>query len=165
MPLGAGVCPAGTSAAGYGVPDAGTSPNSAIFPDPLTGLPQTGRSVNSATGDYTFTADGRTQGMATVPQLVYLAVKTVFGSAALSPGAIQPLGVDISNVQEQGPNFERQISSALATALSPLVRQGLVTILGLKLLPVDNPDGVAPYLTWRDNTTGRTFNLAVTQGP
>jgi hypothetical protein len=165
MPLGAGACPAGSSSAGYGVPDQGNNPQNAIFPDPRTGLPLTGRNINSATNDYTFTSDGRTQGMPTVNQLVYLAVKTVRGSAALSPSALQPLGLDLSKAQEIGPDFERQISAALASALSPLVRQGLITIVGLTWLPVDNPDGAAPWLQWQDNTTGRTFNTSVATGP
>ena len=159
MSLGAGLCPAGTSAAGYGVPDTGTVPNGALLPDPITGLPQTGRNVNTATGSYTFTADGRTQGMATVPQLVLLAIKTARGSSALGP-----FGLDMSKVQEQGTNFERQMSAAIAGALSNLVRQGLVTIVSFQMLPVDNPDGVAPYVRWRDNTTG-TFNATAVLGP
>ncbi len=159
MSLGAGLCPAGTSSAGFGVPDSGTVPNNALLPDPVTGLPQTGRNVNTATGSYTFTADGRTQGMATVPQLVQLAIKTARGSSALGP-----FGLDMSKVQEQGTNFERQLSAALSAALANVVKQGLVTLVGLTWLPVDNPDGAAPILEWRDNTTGVAFGTNVTNG-
>lgn len=156
------------------MPDNGTQPNNATFPALQTGLPQTGRYINPATNSYAFTPDGRTQGMSTVSQLVYLAIKTARGSAALSPSATQPLGLDLSNASEQGPDFERQMSAAFNAALSPIVRQGLITVLGFQFLPVDNPDGAAPLVLWRDNTTGgqfatntsgRTFNTSTVVGP
>jgi hypothetical protein len=153
------MAPAGTSSAGYGVPDSSTAPINALLPDPLTGLPQTGRNINTTTGSYTFTADGRTQGMSTVQQLVQLAVRTAWRSSAL--GAF---GLDMSKVQEQGTNFDRQLGGALALALANLTRQGLITIVNISYLPVDNTDGVAPYLKYRDNTTG-TFNYAAVLGP
>lgn len=156
MSLGAGFCPAGTTAAGYGVPDTGTVPNNALMPDPLTGLPQTGRNINTATGSYTFTADGRTQGMTTVSQLVQLAIRTQRGSSAL--GAF---GIDMSKVQEQGTNFERQLGAAIVLALSNLIKAGLVTVIGITWLPVDNTDGTAPYVKWRDNTTGQVVPTAI----
>lgn len=174
MPLGAGRCPAGTSAAGYGVPDAGTSPTNALFPDQRTGLPQTGRLINPSTGDYVFTADGRTQGTSTAAQLVYLAIKTARGSAAMSPSSLAPLGLDLSKASEQGPDFERQISAAFSAALAPIVKMGIITIIGLTWQPVDNQDAAAPLLKWKDrttggqfftNTSGQTFNANTVVGP
>jgi hypothetical protein len=150
MPIGAGLAPAGSSAAGYGVPDAAIANTNGIFPDPLTGVSQTGRLFDTSIGSYDFTADGRTQGEPTVKQQVKLALKTVLHSSS-----VQTLGIDFSNASEQGTNFLNQIASAVAASLSVLVRNKLVTIVRVFAQPVDNNDGTAVFVGWIDNTNGQ----------
>lgn len=158
MPIGAGLCPAGTSPAGYGVPDQGTSPVNAVLPDPTTGLQSTGRLIDPATGSYQFTADGRVVGTPTVRQRMLLALRTVRGSSA------QPnLGIDFSKAGEQGLDFAAQVAAAVGLACAPLVQAGLVQLLQVVPQPVDNPDGAAFVAQWRDLTTGKYD--ATTVGP
>ena len=141
MPVGAGLCPAGFSPAGYGVVEVAVAPNLVPLPDPQTGLSQTGRFVDQATGDYTFTADGRVQGMPTVYQLVLLAVERA----------------DVSSLTEKGPNYKQQVASILQDALSYLVTSKQVEIKRIVVLdrsPGQNPDATVAMVFWKDLTTG-----------
>lgn len=159
MPLGAGFAPAGTSAAGYGVPDSATVPNNALLPDVRTALPMTGRFINPATGDYSFTADGRIQGMATVPQLVLLAIMTVQGSSV-----IPTLGETFTKIQEQGPNLAQQMNAAMTNALSDLVKRKYVKINSVTVQQSpSNIDAATILMKWTDLTTGLEYNNTVGQ--
>lgn len=159
MPIGAGYAPAGTSAAGYGVPDAATVPNNAVLPDLRTGLPQTGRFINPKTGDYVFTADGRLMGMDTVPQLVLLALMTTLGSSAI-PG----LGEEFSKIQEKGPSFLQQITSKVNSALADLIQRKFVKVNSITVQePPSNPDAGTCLIQWTDLTTGLAHSNTVGQ--
>jgi len=150
MPVGAGLAPAGTSYAGYGTPDPGAVPNNSTLPDTVTGLPRGGRYINPQTGSYQFTADGRLQGMANVNQLVLLAATTKIGSSVLPK-----LGQNLAGIQEQQGDFQRQCATAVANALSDLVRSKLVELLSVTVQQAPgNPDGVAIFFQWRDLTAG-----------
>ena len=150
MPIGAGLAPAGTSIAGYGTPDTAAVPNGATLPDIVTGLPRGGRYINPQTGSYQFTADGRLQGMANVNQLVQLAITTNRGSAVL-----QTLGQSFTSVQEQQGDFQRQCATAVAVALSDLVRLKLVALLGVTVQPAPgNSDAAEVFFQWKDLTEG-----------
>jgi hypothetical protein len=148
--IGAGFQPAGLSSAGYGVPSGATSPNGATLPDATTSLPQTGRFINFQTKDYSFTSDGRIQGMGTTEQLVLLALTTVFGSSA-DPA----LGQMYTSIQEKGTNFQQQATSAVQSALSDLIKRGFITLDGVGVLePPGNPDAGAILVAWTDLATG-----------
>lgn len=150
MSRGAGFCPAGCSPAGYGTPDVIGPPNTVILPDPVTGLPQTGRFIDPVTKDYVMTADGRLQGMPTVRQLVQLVVQTTFGSSAMPS-----LGIDFSSVREKGDGFLQRVTAVLTNAMAPIVSQGLVRVDNVTVLNTTNPDGVNAYMNWTDLTTGQ----------
>lgn len=139
MPVGTGLSPAGTSQAGFGVVDAGPVPGVVPLPDARTGLPQSGRFLNQQTGDYVFTNDGRVVGMPTVPQLVLLALLN---------------NVDLSRVQEKGPNFRQFLASVVQDALGDLIAQGLVLLTGVQVLE-PNPDAGLALVSWLDLTTGQ----------
>ena len=155
MPIGAGLAPAGLAAAGYGVPDTTTIPNNACLPDPLTGLPQTGRLLDPITKDYVFTADGRLQGTPTSRQLMQLAVRTTLGSSA-SP----TLGMDMSGVSEKGGDYSRRVASAVSSAVAPIVQRGLVTVNSVTIQDAAQsgaPDATIATVLWTDNMTGQQF--------
>lgn len=151
MPIGAGACPVGTSAAGYGVPDRAFAPNNAVLPDLRTGLPQTGRAIDPVKKSAFFATDGsgRLQGQGTVPQLVALALTTVRGSAAI------PLGQTFSLIQEKGANYTQQVTAAVQLAFADLVKQGLAQVVSVNVqTPPSNPDAGLAMVKWVDLTTG-----------
>lgn len=150
MPIGAGAAPAGTSAAGYGVPDAAFAPVNAILPAVRTGLPQTGRAIDPASKSYVMQVDGRLQGMATVPQLVGLAVTTIRGSSCLPT-----LGQTFSQIQEKGTNFVQQVTAAIQTALAGLIANKQVSLGVVSIVQSPTtPDTAIVQFTWTDLTTG-----------
>ena len=151
MPIGAGACPAGTSAAGYGVPDKAFTPNNAVLPDVRTGLPQTGRAIDPVKKSYFFAADGsgRLQGQATVPQLVALALTTIRGSDAI------PLGQTFSQIQEKGANYAQRVTAAVQLAFADLVKQNLAQVVSVSVqTPPSNPDAGLGLVKWIDLTSG-----------
>jgi len=137
MPTGAGLSPAGTSVAGVGVLDSGPQPGVVPLPDPKSGAPQTGRFINQLTGDYEFTADGRVQGMSTVPQLVVIALQDI----------------DLSAIQEKGPNFKQHLASVIQDALGSLIAQGYL-VLGPVTVLEPNPDAGLAVFEWYDQLAG-----------
>lgn len=148
MPIGAGFCPAGLAAAGYGIPDTGTQPLNAMLPDLRTALQQTGRAINPLTRDYVMRTDGRLQGVATVSQLVQIALTTQLGTSALAT-----LGIDMQSAREKGSDFQRQMATLVAGALSQLVQQGLVQLNAVIVSePPSNPDGGIAIVKWTDLT-------------
>jgi hypothetical protein len=150
MPIGAGLYPAGVSPAGYGVPDSAAVPNNAPLPGQTTGLPQTGRYIDPVTKDYVFTTDGRLQGLATVPQLVQLALTTILGSAAVTN-----VGQTFTLVQEKGAGFAQQMRAKVTSALSDLVKRNLVQIKSIAVdEPQSSPDAGIVRVRWIDLTTG-----------
>lgn len=141
MPVGAGRCRASAVPAGYGAIDVAPAPVLVPVPDPQTGLPQTGRFVDQTTGDYTFTVDGRVQGMPTVYQLVLLAIERA----------------DVSSLTEKGSNYKQQVATILQNALSALVVAKQVEIkrvVVIDRLPGTNPDATVAVVFWKDLTTG-----------
>jgi hypothetical protein len=150
MPSGAGNAPAGSSSAGYGVPDVAPNPLTGPLPDLRTGQPCTGRFLDPITKDYRFASDGRLLGMGTVPQLVQLALTTTFGSSC-----IPSLGQRFTLIQEKGANFSKQLTSAITNCLSDLVTRKLVQIVSVTATdPGTNPDAGLGVLQWLDLTTG-----------
>jgi hypothetical protein len=157
MPLGVGMAPGGSSSGGYGVPDSAAVPVNAVLPSPVTGFSQSSRALNPATNSYSFTPDGRIQGVATVPGMVQLALTTVVGSSAITT-----LGQSFTTIQEKGANYPSQVTSAISSALAYLVNQKLVQIISVSVADVaSNPDGTICQLSWRDLTTGITHSQSI----
>lgn len=147
MPVGAGGCPAGACSAGYGVPDAAVVPMLVPYPDPTTGLAQSGPFVNPATGDYLYTTDGRVQGESTVQALVRNALATEFNSSA-----VVGFGLRLKDIRDRGTNFLAKVRARAQSALAQLVGQGVIQIVSVTVADVVNPDGVFAFVTWRDLT-------------
>ena len=159
--IGAGGAPAGSSLAGYGVISLANVSINAPLPDPTpavglgTNFSTTCRllvpnAANGGRGDWAFTSDGRVVGCGTVRQNVQLALSTILGSAC-----VVNLGLDFSGLQEKGQNFQRQVATAVANALGPIVKQGLVAIRSVDVGDYQsNPDSALAYVRWADLTTG-----------
>jgi hypothetical protein len=138
MPKGAGFCSAGTSPAGFGLPDVAAVNVPSPLPDGLTGAPLTGRFINYTVGDYVFSSDGRINGMSTVQQLVLL---------ALLDGNI------LSGLDRKLPNYQRTIANRVQTALNPIILKGWCQLIAVTITdPSNNPDATAAYVKWKDLT-------------
>lgn len=154
--IGAGGCPSGSALAGYGVVDTAHSPIDAPLPDQATSFPTTCRllvpnAANGGVGDWAFTADGRVVGCGTARQLVQLAMTTVLGSSC-SP----TLGFDFAQIQEQGPNLQRQVATLSANALAPQVKAKVVQLQEVDAQQAEsNPDAVLATVKWKDLSTGQ----------
>lgn len=81
--------------------------------------------------------DGRLQGMATVAQLVLIAIKNI----------------DLSSLTEKGPNFQGVLKSLVAAALAELVAQKKIRIKQVTVLEPTSDSGFA-NVDWIDLTTG-----------
>jgi hypothetical protein len=138
MAGGAGLAPAGLSLGGFGSVFLPPVPNFVPLPDVRTGLSDSGRFINQRTGDYQFTSDGRLQGMPGVDQLVLLALLN---------------NIDLSALQEKGPNFARTLTSIVQTALSDLVTRKLILITSISVIEPRQDSGIA-VVNWLDLTTG-----------
>jgi hypothetical protein len=150
MPIGAGACPAGSSAAGYGVPDSAAVPINAVLPDVRSGLPQTGRAIDPVSKSYTFTPDGRLRGVATVPQLVQLALTTIRGTSV-----VPTLGQTFMQIQEKGANFAQVVAAAVNLAFADLVKQKLVQVVSVDVQqPPNSPDAGIGIVKWVDLSSG-----------
>jgi hypothetical protein len=148
VPLGAGHAPAGTCPAGYGVIDVAPAPNLTALPDPKTGLSQTGRYLNAPnaqTGkgmDYSFSADGRVQGMPTVYQMVLIAIENA----------------NFTQVQEKGPQWKTQLRTIVQNAVAYLVTSKQLQVKSIVVIDGmvgQNPDGAIAILNWFDVTMGQ----------
>jgi hypothetical protein len=142
VPLGAGFAPAGFAPAGFGSPDVAAANIPIPLPDPLTALSLTGRNLNFNAGtqqaDYIFSADGRIAGMATMQQLVLL---------ALFNGNI------FTGLDRKLANYQRTIAGRVTTALSPYIKKGWLQLLSVDVVfPTGAPDATAATVTWRDLT-------------
>jgi hypothetical protein len=138
------MCPAGIAPAGYGTPPAAPIAQTVPYPDPLTGLAQSGYQIG--TGDYTFTADGRIVGAPTVKTLVEHAILTAYNSSA-----VVGFGLNAPNGVKAG-NYAQQVSACLTNALAALVTQGLIQIVKVTVTNMSNPDGTVGMLAWKDLT-------------
>lgn len=159
MPLGAGAAPAGSSSAGYGVPDSATVGNATLLPDLRTGMSQTGRYIDPTTKSYVFTADGRLRGLGTVAQLMQLAMSQVRGSSCVPDD-----GQTFGTIREKNFDFRNRIAAAVASATAKITKQGLVQVISVDLVePTAKPDAGVATVAWRDLTTN-TFDRT-TIGP
>ncbi len=141
---GFGIQPAGTTSAGFGAPSRGAEEGGVILRDVNTGASFGSRSIDPRTGDYVMDENGRLVGMNNVRQLVELAVL----NAAPALGAIDRLN----------DSFERAATAVLTDACEPIVRQGLIAIVGVRGVRIGVRGGLrqgqAIYeFLWRDLTT------------
>jgi hypothetical protein len=128
------------------LPTTAPLPQTTIYPDPSTGVSQTGRLLDPSSKQYIYTSDGRIAGMPTVPQLVTLAFNTKKFRSALPN-----LGQTFGEVLEKGPNFQRAMATKAHDALSYLIGQKMVQLVAVNVLE-PRPDAGYVEVVWRDLT-------------
>lgn len=138
--IGAGLCPAGTSAAGFGVPAVGATSG----PNPYG----TGAYVDPIRRDYSFDASGNRLKTGTVVQLVQLALATAYNSSSLDGLGLKAFGPVLT------PAAVATISDNHTKACAHIVAQGLMRILSVSVTPTFAGQAQV-VLTWIDLTTGR----------
>ena len=153
---GAGNQGAGASSAGGGTPATASVPSGAFLFDPWTKASHSARKVDPHTRDYVLDkGSGRIVGVNYVRAAVQMSIHTVKRSSA-----IWEMGHDLPSIQRIAPNIEKQILSTLTDALGPLIRLGLVEVVGFTQFKVGdgvnglNRGAVFGRLEWRDLTTG-----------
>lgn len=122
--LGAGFSPFGSSYAGYGVPASSTLPNTTVLISSTFGVPGQTRFIDPVTGDYVFNANGRIIGGNAIQQMVYLAIKTVKGSCAVTD-----LGQSFSKVQTIGANYITLVKNEVNNALKYMIDNRLIQLI------------------------------------
>ena len=146
--LGFGSHPAGSVSAGLGSPDTTVAPGGKLFREPTYGYSTGSRFIDPLTKDYRFDEYGRIVGMDDVKQLVYLAVSTTQGTAAM-----RDLGQTIRLIQRVTSNIETRVEFTLRNALRRLTDAGLIEVDGVSVQIV-RPGVVLARLRWRNLLTG-----------
>lgn len=98
--------------------------------------------------DYVIGDDGRIEGMDDVQQLVVLAVTTTLGSSSDSD-----LGQTLRSIDRITSNIEKRVESTLTQAVSRLVADGLIQVLGVRVTIV-RPGVVHVRFQWRNLLSG-----------
>lgn len=151
MPLGAGLQPAGASPAGFGAPTQTGLGSNVVLPDTSVGGSHGSRKIHPVTRDYVMNDAGRIEGMNNVQQLVQLAVTNA-----------EP---QLMALDRLDGGFEKGILSILSTAVSSLVEQGLIEVVGVKVR-MNKEGGLQPgqavtLFQWRDRTTNEERSESV----
>ena len=144
MSDGFGNQPFGSSPYGIGTPAVYPGLGGAILRDAKTGASLGSRRIDPRTRDYVVDSNGRILGMSKTQQLVYLAVSTTKGSAAM-----RSLGHELAKIDRISGNFFRRLSTTLHAAVQDLVNSGLIVVLGVRAQLV-RPGVVYVALKWRD---------------
>jgi hypothetical protein len=142
--LGAGLCPAGSSAAGFGSPAIADENGNTVLPL-ANGGTGTGRYIDPQTRDYVATADGNLQGLGSAAQDVWLTL------AAFSGG---PRMLNESSIAK----YEIDIRAALA----PLVARGLITLRSIVIArAADTPTRLSTAIRWIDTSSGQELTTSI----
>lgn len=145
--VGAGACPMGSSPLGFGVPGSiGSAVPAALRkPDATIGAAV---AINPKTGDYELDANGHRIGSDPVPPMVFLALRTIKGSAATTdlgigefPGT---LDVDVGT----------RLRALVDAALSALVTAGLIDVVDVATARAGTSSATLT-VEWRDLTSGK----------
>ncbi len=126
--------------------------------DAATGESHSARYIDPVTRDYVMDEYGRLLGMSYVRQCVQLAVHTERGSAA-----VQSMGHRLRSLQRITSGFENVVFNVLTEAVAPLVRQGLIAVVGFTAYRVGDGENGLPRgaiygrFVWRDLAIGKNF--------
>lgn len=145
--IGAGACPAGSSPAGFGVPGSipSTYPRALVTTDARVG---SSAALNPKTGDYEIDATGQRVGSDAVPPMVYLALRTIKGSAATLD-----LGIgEFPKMRDE--DVGAKLRALVDDALAALVVSNLVSIIDVTAGPT-GPSGATITVKWRDLSSGQ----------
>lgn len=132
--LGAGVCPAGRSPYGFGMP---------AHADPQhPSVPVSSVWIDPQTQGYMRDSHGNFKPMGDAQQLVYIAISS------------------IQNFPEViGPDFEETVKTQVFNALLPYVQRNILQVLSVSSIILRHHSITRPqiYLHWRDMASGQEF--------
>jgi hypothetical protein len=144
IPYGAGNQPAGWTppSAYYPIP---SQVPYVVFPDPTSGLADTGRLIDQGTRQFVYTAAGDAQGMPSVAQCLLIAWGTIKLQATI------PTFV---------AGWENRVQSLYLNAARFLLANKLMSIVSFQTTRFGN-NGVKVNIKWRDLTTGIEYPYTV----
>lgn len=146
--LGLGACGIGSTPVGVGYTAPANSTAARLFLQPDGTRGDVAR-ISAVTGDFLLSATGEKVGWDGTSQKVYLALRTVLGSAA-----VQTLGIDLPTGVITA-NMEQRIRNAVLAALKALTTAGLIEVVDVTTKRAAQ-SGVQTTVTWRDTGTGQT---------
>lgn len=147
-PYGAGSQPAGWTPAGVYTPVASPSGPYVPFPDPETGLADTGRLIDTGTRQFVYAASGDPQGMPTVAQLVLIA----WGTIKLQ-----------KQIETFADGWQQQVQSIYTSAVQSLLsnKPPLMAITSFQMTRFGQSaqTGLSLVIKWTDLTTNTDFTF------
>lgn len=147
--LGIGRAPLGRSSLGYGSPSVANSTSMKALLDEF-GVKRNAMKINTVTGDFVRDpVTGIHLGMDSVQQQVYLALRTLKGSAV-----VQSLGIAFK-IKTLSETTEQKVKEAVATALLSLTSRSLIRVDSVKAERV-RMTGLSVLVTWTNLTTNET---------
>lgn len=158
---GFGVQPAGVSPAGYGKPSSASDPTGTVLRDELTGRPLDARKINPRTGAYERDANGRLLGMSSSRQIVLLAIRTTFGSAA-----DKEMGNKLRKLDRITDNFRFRVLTTITDSLRRQIDAGILRVDDFSVFKAGIKDGLRPGQTygrlhWFDLNISKPFEEVV----
>jgi len=147
--LGIGRAPLGRSSIGYGSPSVANSTSKKLLLDEF-GVQRNAVKIDTVTGDFVRDpVTGIHLGMDSVQQQVYLALRTLKGSAV-----VQNLGIAFK-IKTLSETTEQKVKEAVIAALLPLTSRALVRLESVKAERL-KMTGLSVVVTWTNLTTNET---------
>ncbi len=148
---GIGLQPAGATPGGFGEPSQQGLGTNVVLPDEKIGGSHGSRKIDPITRGYVMNDDGRLVGMSNVQQMVQLAVMKA--------------GPRLAEIDRLDGGFKNEMLKALTGAMSVLVNQGIIEIVGVTVR-MNSADGLKQgqatvLFNWRDRTTRKEFGTEV----
>ena len=146
MTLGMGICPFGSAPLGFGTPASSATNYAALLVKP-DGTRGDCCAIDTVTGDYLLDAAGNKVGGDSIPQMVYLALRTARGSSCVPDLGIGAFPATI------GDNITQRLTETVTTALSDMIAAKLIEIVTLTV-ERRGVGAVQIRLDWRNLITG-----------
>lgn len=147
MTLGAGHMPLGSIHCGYGIPSMVNSSAAKLWIKP-DGTQGNCALINPDTGDYVLDQYGNSVGGDSIPQMVYLALRTLFNSSAVSNFG---LDIDITN-QVISDSLKNRIKLSVFSSLKHMTDPKTITIVDVTVNRA-SATGLEINVEWRNNIT------------
>ena len=145
MTLGAGTSAAGVSDAGTGDVDQALAPVKGLLLDPYNGVQRDARNLDPYTKQYLLNANGSTQGMPSIAQMVQLRLCTIKGSSAVATLGIA-LPADTITSQTKA-----QVTDSVTQALKDMTDAKYIVLVSVDVSIVGTTQERV-VVKWRDLT-------------
>ena len=150
--LGMGLCPAGTSIAGWGYNQIADSTTVKLFRK-SDGSYGNVAALDYSNGDYILDPiTGIPTGENSVQQMVALVCKTSLNSSCL-----QGFGIDISSIKTITSNIKQKFELAIRAAVKHMTDKKLIDIISVDVAQIQNQvNSVSVTFKWLDKTNNET---------